>query len=146
MSHSDSGVLAALLGGGCLAAVLLGAAIGFVIIVLYILTMQKALNLAGERHRGMQPGMVWLLLIPLFNLVWHFFVVKNVAGSVKGWAAETGVRVDDAGYAVGLAACVANCCTLVPGLNLLAGPVGLVCFLVWWVKVAGFTRLMGAGA
>ncbi|WP_257311064.1 hypothetical protein [Geothrix fuzhouensis] len=142
MSHSDSSALAAMLGGGCLIFILLGAAIGIAIAIFYILTMQKALNLAGERHQKMNPSMVWLMLIPLFNLVWHFFVVKNVSDSIKSWAAENGKSVDDAGYTIGLVTCIAQCCGLIPILNILAGPVGLVCLIIWWVKIAGFNKLM----
>jgi hypothetical protein len=54
--------------------------------------------------------------------------------------------VDDAGYTIGLVACIANCCGLIPLINILAGPVGLVCFIIWWVKVAGFNKLMSAHA
>ena len=146
MSHSESNALAAMLGGGCLIFVLLGLVIGIAIVIFYILTMQKALNLAGERHQKMQPGMVWLMLIPLFNLVWHFFVVKNVSESIKSWAAERGAKVDDAGYTVGLIACIAQCCGIVPVVNILAGPVGFVCMIIWWVKVAGFNKLMSSQA
>lgn len=146
MSDSQSSALAAMLGGGCLIFVLLGLVIGITIAVFYILTMQKALNLAGERHQKMQPGMVWLMLIPLFNLVWHFFVVKNVSESIKSWAAESGAKVDDAGYTVGLIACIAQCCGIVPVVNILAGPVGFVCVIIWWVKVAGFNKLMSGRA
>lgn len=146
MSQSDSTALAALLGGGCLIFVLIGLAIAIAIAVFYILTMQKALNLAGERHQKMQPGMVWLMLIPLFNLVWHFFVVKNVSESIKSWAAENGASVDDAGYTIGLVACIANVCSIIPLINILAGPAGFVCFIIWWVKVAGFNKLMAARA
>lgn len=146
MSEHDSNALAAMLGGGCLIFVLIAAAIGIAIVIFYILSMQKALDLAGERHRKMNPAMVWLMLIPLFNLVWHFFVVKHVSDSIKSWAAEKGAKVDDAGYTIGLIACIANCCGIIPGLNILAGPVGLVCFIIWWVKVAGFNKLMAAQA
>ena len=142
MSRADSNALAAMLGGGCFIFVLLVLAVAIAVAVFYILTMQKALNLAGERHQKMQPAMVWLMLIPLFNLVWHFIVVKNVSESIKSWAAEHGQNVDDGGYTIGLVACIANCCGLIPVVNLLAGPVGLVCFILWWVKVAGFDRLM----
>lgn len=144
MSHSDSSALAAMLGGGCLIFVLVGMAIGLAIAIFYILTMQKALDLARERHQKMKPAMVWLMLIPLFNLVWHFFVVKQVSESIKSWAAEHGQNVDDAGYMIGLIACIANCCGLIPLVNILAGPVALVCFIIWWVKVAGFNKLMRA--
>jgi hypothetical protein len=146
MSHSDSNALAAMLGGGCLIFVLLGAVIALAIAIFYILTMQKALDLAGERHQKMKPGMVWLMLIPLFNLVWHFFVVKNVSDSIKSWAAENGKSVEDAGYTIGLIACIAQCCGLIPLVNVLAGPVALVCLIIWWVKIAGFNKLMSAQA
>ena len=146
MSHSDSNALAAMLGGGCLIFALLALAAVIAVVVFYILTMQKALKLAGESHQKMKPEMVWLMLIPLVNLVWHFFVVKNVSESIKSWAAESGAKVDDAGYTIGLIACIANCCGLIPLVNVLAGPVGLVCFIIWWVKVAGFNKLMSAQA
>jgi len=144
MSHADSNALAAMLGGGCLIFALLIAVAALAVVIFYILTMQKALNLAGPSHQKMQPAMVWLMLIPLFNLVWHFFVVKNVSESIKSWAVEHGQRVDDAGYTIGLVACIANCCGVIPVLNLLAGPAGLICFIIWWVKVAGFNKLMSA--
>lgn len=146
MSHADSNALAAMLGGGCLIFVLLIVAIGIAVGIFYILTMQKALNLAGERHRKMEPAMVWLMLIPLFNLVWHFFVVKNVSESIKSWATERQVNVGDGGYTIGLVACIANCCGIIPVINLIAGPTALVCFIIWWVKVAGFNKLMSAQA
>ncbi len=144
MSHADSNALAAMLGGSCLIVALLIAVVGIAIAILYILTMQKALNLAGPRHRKLEPGLVWLMLIPLFNLVWHFFVVKHVSDAVKSWAAERGTEVGDAGYTVGLVACIANCCGIIPVLNMIAGPVGLVCIIIWWVKVAGFNKQMAA--
>jgi len=140
---SDSDALAAILGGSCLIALLvLAVVIG--IMIFYILTMQKALKLAGDQHRKMEPGMVWLLLIPLFNLVWHFFVVKNVSESVKSWATANGKNVGDAGFNVGLVACIAHCCGVIPIVNVIAGPVGIVCIIIWWVKVAGFNKLMSA--
>ena len=140
MSNPESAL--ALLTGSCLIFVLLLLAVGIAVAVFYILTMQKALTLAGERHQKMNPGLVWLMLIPLFNLVWHFFVVKNVSESIKAWAAENGKNVDDAGYTIGLVGCICNCCAVIPVVNMLAGPAALICLIIWWVKVAGFNKLM----
>jgi len=55
--------------------------IGIVVAVFYCLTMQKALERCAPSNRAMVPGMVWLLFIPLFNIVWQFFVVLNVSKS-----------------------------------------------------------------
>jgi len=115
--------------------------------------MQKALTLVGERHQKMAPGLVWLLLIPVFHLVWQFFVVTNVSDSIKSWAAENGQNVGDAGYSIGLAACICSCCCLlgvIPCLGafitMFAGPGALICYIIWWVKIAGFNRLMAERA
>ena len=67
---------------GMLVGVLVGLAIFLVPAIFYLLTLQKALNRCSPESRAMQPGMVWLLLIPLFNLVWQFFVVINIAKSL----------------------------------------------------------------
>lgn len=146
MPYENPDALAAMLGGGCLIFALLLATISIVVLIFYILSMQKALDLAGAQHRKMDPPMVWLMLIPLFNLVWHFFVVKAVAESIQGWAGDSGIQVGDAGYTIGLVACIAYCCAIVPILNILAWPVSLVCFIIWWVKVAGFNKAMAARA
>jgi len=143
---SDTDALAAMFGGGCLVFLLLIGAATLAVLVFYLLTMQKALVLAGERHQKMAPGLVWLMFIPLFNLMWHFFVVKNVSESIRSWAAENGKSVDDAGYTIGLIACIASCCGIIPFVNFLAAPVSLVCFIIWWVKVAGFNKVMSGQA
>ncbi len=144
MPNADFAPFAGLLAGGCLIFALITAALTLVVAIFYILSMQKALTLAGPQHRKLEPAMAWLLLIPLFNLVWHFFVVKHVSDAIRNWAAARGVQVDDAGYTFGLITCIANCCAIIPIVSLLAGPTALVCFIIWWVKVAGFNRTMGS--
>src|SRR6266852_353173 len=49
----------------------------------YLLTLQKALSRVSPRNRLMEPGMVWLMLIPCFNTIWQFFIVTRVAGSLR---------------------------------------------------------------
>ena len=51
--------------------------------VFYCLTLSKALNRISERNRLVQPGLVFLSLIPCFGLVWHFFIAIWVPDSLK---------------------------------------------------------------
>ena len=51
--------------------------------VLFILAQQKTLELIQPANRLMNPPMVWLQLIPLFNIIWQFFVVSRIAHSIK---------------------------------------------------------------
>ncbi|HEX20135.1 MAG TPA: hypothetical protein ENG78_04880 [Acidiferrobacteraceae bacterium] len=47
----------------------------YVVNVFYLLALSKALKRVDASRRGMSPGMVWLNLIPLFNLGWHIYTV-----------------------------------------------------------------------
>ena len=76
----DSHSVAALF--GALTVVLIVIAIMIIPAVFYVLTLQKALNRCSPECRAMNPPMVWLLFIPLFNVIWHFMVVMNLAKSL----------------------------------------------------------------
>ena len=65
-------------GIGILTIVLIVFAILLVPFIFYLLTLQKALSRCSPGCRAMNPGMVWLMLIPLFHIVWQFFVVLNM--------------------------------------------------------------------
>jgi len=54
-----------------------------VIVALFLLTQQNTLRVLKPENRLMQPGMVWLQLIPLFGQFWQFIVVVRVAKSIR---------------------------------------------------------------
>lgn len=67
-------------GGGSLQLLLL---LAFLIpAIFFLLTQQNTLKAIKAEHRLMDPGLVWLQLIPIFNYFWIFFVVKRIAGSL----------------------------------------------------------------
>ena len=135
-------VLSAIMGGSILIGSLILLALAILVLVFYLLTMQKALTLAGKEHRRMEPGMVWLMLIPLFGLVWQFFIVNNVSEAVRSWAAAHDKDVADGGRTLGLTACILACCGIIPLLGILASIAALVCMILWWVKVSNFNSMM----
>jgi hypothetical protein len=110
--------------------------------ILYILTLQKALLKCAESSRTMQPGMVWLLLVPLFNIVWNFFVVFGIANSLKNEFARKGIPTSEPlpGQPIGLAMSICACCGFIPIFGLLAGIAYLVLWIIYWIKVADFSR------
>jgi hypothetical protein len=103
--------------------------------ILYILTLQNTLKQVTPQNRKMEPGQAWLLLIPLFNIVWEFITVNNVSESVGNELRSRGVPdVPKPAYGVGLAYCILNICFFIPFAPL----AGLICFIVYWVKVSGY--------
>ena len=129
--------------------VLVGFVIGFAIIlvpaIFYLLTLQKALKRCSPEVRAMQPGMVWLMFIPLFNLVWQFFVVINIAKSLEAEFSKRGQSIDpDPGKTLGLVMCILVCCGIIPLLGILCSLGAFVCWIIYWVKIAGYSAQIAA--
>jgi hypothetical protein len=121
-------------------AFLIGMAIILVPAIFYLLTLQKALNRCSPESRAMNPGMVWLMLIPLFNFVWHFFVVLNLAKSLGAEFQKRGIAGEpQPGQNLGLAMCILACCGWIPLLGIFTGIGALVCWILYWIKLAGYS-------
>jgi hypothetical protein len=127
-----------------------------VTMIFYFLTLQKALSRVAPHNRLMEPAMVWLALIPLFNIVWNFFIATRVPDSLRNEFKDQG-RDDfsDYGKGVGLAYAVLVAVSFAvsmmanpilggsPGLRMLTGPIGLaalVVLIIFWVRIAGYSR------
>ena len=55
-----------------------------VIAVLFLLTQQNTLKAVRRENRLMQPGMVWLQLIPLFGQIWQLLLSSCVLRNPSG--------------------------------------------------------------
>jgi len=51
--------------------------------ILFLLTLQNTLKRVCKKNRMIEPGQVWLNLIPLFNIVWQFIMINRIADSLK---------------------------------------------------------------
>jgi hypothetical protein len=109
--------------------------------IFYILTLQKALNRCSPENRQMAPGMVWLLLIPIFNVIWNFFVVLKIAASLGAEFAKRGITSEPApGKNIGLAFAILSVLSWVPFVGIAA----FVCWIIYWVKINGFASQLTA--
>lgn len=60
-----------------------GLAVGLAIAIGICLLLSNALASIPQQFRQIEPGMVWLLLIPCFSVIWNFFVYPKVARSFR---------------------------------------------------------------
>ena len=114
--------------------------VAFVVILIpgifYLVTLQKALAAVSPQNRKMPPGQVWLLLIPLFNIVWYFIVVDAIAVSFERESISKGMSSEPKPtYNIGLATAILNICSVIPVLGFFCGLATIVCGIVHWVKV-----------
>ena len=94
-----------------------------------------------RRFRQMDSGLVWLLLIPCFKLVWNFFVFPKLSRSFKAYFDSVGdPTVGDCGEQIGLFYAIADACWLVPCLNHFAFVAAIVLLIVYLIKVHELKR------
>ena len=88
--------------------------------------------------------MVWLLLIPFFGLIWNFFIVLALANSLGRELPARGVTQLDPepGKSIGIAMCICMACGIIPLLGVIASLIALVLWVVYWIKIAEFSRLL----
>jgi len=118
----------------------------FIALVLYALTLRDALKKCGPVSRTMKPGMVWLILIPAFGLIWQFIVVLNVTASLGNEFARLEIPRPEPslGRTAGLAMCVCNCCIFIPTLGRLISIAGFILWIVFWKRIAKYSQRLDA--
>jgi hypothetical protein len=130
---------------GVIVAVLLASAIIVTPVILYVLTLQRTLRRCSPENRAVRAGLVWLMLVPLFNVFWHFIVVSNLAKSVGAEFRKRGVQEEaKPGLKVGLAMCVLGCCWFIPFVNIPASLGALVCWILYWWRIADCCHRLAA--
>jgi hypothetical protein len=104
------------------------------IAILHMVGMHKALSAVRKRNRTMEPGMVFLSLVPFLNIIWPFLVVIRVADSLRNEFEDRGwdTKGETFGYGIGLTAVILNLA--------MCGFVGMILLIVHWRQIAGYTR------
>jgi hypothetical protein len=122
-------------------------AIGVVIAIFILLFLSGCYQRIPPQYRLLEPGMVWLLLIPCFGIVWNFFVYPRLAKSFKNYFNAHGIYdVGDCGEQLGLWYCILVCCSVIPYLGLLTSIAALVLWIIFLVKAAGLKNRIPLGA
>ncbi len=113
-------------------------------VIFYILTLSRALEKCSVTSRAIEPGLLWLLLVPFVSLIWHFFVVLGMAKSFSNEfrARNTPVADPAPGQSIGIAMCICGVCQIIPLLGIIAMLASLVLWIVYWVKITEFSRML----
>ena len=90
--------------------------------------------------------MVWLMMIPCFNLVWGFFVYPKLAESYEAYFRAQGRPDVDCGRNLAMAYCILVCTSIIPYLGALTGMAGLIVLILFLVKINDLKRQIPADA
>jgi hypothetical protein len=115
---------------------------GFAVGMAYIAFLGTVLSKCSPSSRTMSPGSVWFLLVPFVGIVWNFLVVSALADSLGNEFRLRGIPTSDPkpGKSLGIAMSVCGACMIIPFVNLLAIVPELILWIVYWVKIAGYSR------
>lgn len=112
--------------------------------IFYFISLQKALEAVSPENRMMPPGQVWLSLIPLFNFVWMFFVVNKIADSFRLECYKLRINTTELKptQGIGNAKNILRLCSFVPVIGILASLGFFVCWIMHWIKVNEYRKLI----
>jgi hypothetical protein len=119
---------------------------GLALQILFLLTLKRALEQCAPHNRQMEPGHVLLNLIPCFGAVWMFITVNKVSKSVRDEFDERGVEeYGDFGQQLGISYAALILAWVIPYVGFLFGIAGIVCWILYWVKIARYARTLREG-
>ena len=121
-------------------------------LIFFLIAQQNTLKSIRPYNRKMQPGEVWLQLIPVFNLVWQFIVVGRISDSIRNEINDRNLNsflgIADPVFAndltrrptydIGLTFCILSLCGCIPLLGGIASFAGIVCWIIYWTQIVSY--------
>lgn len=110
--------------------------------------LMRAYQAIPERHRQLDPHHVWLLLIPVFHMVWCFIAFPRLSDSYKAALAELDPDADvgDCGKGIAIAYCILVVASYVSCVGSLASAGALILLIVFIIKALELhKRVVAAG-
>ena len=135
--------------------------LSFILTLMYVAAEGRALTACGPRQRTLEPGLVWLNVVPVFHLFWKFWTAAQIAASLGREFDSRGLRTNfnfgrAAGALVPVVALVARFVfwvgqflarrageeveMLLLGSLILLGVVELVAMIAHWNQLNGFVK------
>lgn len=121
-----------------------------VVFILYLVNLQKTLQEVSFHNRELEPGLVWLNLIPVFNIVWTFIVNIKISNSLQKELEQRQGPSDYDNYARIIG--IIHPCSLIlttlfivikdpfPYAGKIAQLAYMVCVAIHWYQTAGYKR------
>ncbi|MXV49805.1 hypothetical protein GS399_02400 [Pedobacter sp. HMF7647] len=127
-------------------AIYIALALNFIIGFFFCLAIRNALLQVQEENRALPMATVWLLLIPVFSLIWIFIVVQRVSQSIEAELHERNFEVDEKpAYIIGMSYAVTSLIMIFPFpalLQFVFGIAGLIFFIQYWLKINWYKRIL----
>ncbi len=120
-------------------------AVFLALVSFYCRDLQRVLDKIQPQNRNAKPNSVWLMFLLPYNFIEDFFIMYNIAVSIKREAAQNSSLQFSKRYGLfsGIGWCSAQIISLLPGvIGQTAGLVALILWVAHWVFVRKALRLL----
>ena len=114
--------------------------------ILFLVNLQNTLAACSQENRAMEPGLVWLNLIPIFSLFWIFWTVIKIRDSLQKEYESRSLdtkEVTDT-YNMGLGFAISSVSGIIPVIGFITGIAALVFMIIYWIKTSGCRKTLSA--
>lgn len=113
------------------------------IAIFFIRSIFKLYQTALPEHRTIEPIMTWLLMIPIFNFVWIFVVLRSVQQLLYEELKDRGlVFKGDRLYNIGIILGISNIFVLFPYIRYVTIPLSFILLFIYWKSIIKYHHLL----
>lgn len=107
------------------------------IYMFYVILISKTYREIPYESKTLNANLISLLIIPMFNLAWQFYVIKHLAVSLKNEYKRLNAKMD-IGPTINVAILVSIffCAILLPIFGVISGILALINLIIFRVKIA----------
>lgn len=111
--------------------------------IFYLINLSETLKEVDDSRRKVPASNVWLMFIPLFNLVYPFILYPKVSESLNEEFEHRGLSKDgDFGKSLGITMGVLSLVSIIPIIGYLCLIAYIVILVIYWKKMSGYKQLL----
>ena len=105
--------------------------------IFFLIHLSKIFNKCSVKNKKMDGGLVWLLLIPIFNIGWLFYVIIKLRDSLQDEFKSRNFESDDPefSFSIGLAYAITTACSIIPVFGIFCSLAAFILWIVYWIKI-----------
>lgn len=124
--------------------VIVGLLLVLIPFIFYLISLQRCFNAIRPEFRPSLPvGLIWLSLVPALGFVVLLTAIIMLSTSLQKEDEARGSKsFGDGGLSIGLAAVILGFLSWIPFLGILLAIASLVCWIMHWIKIASFRKIL----
>ena len=115
--------------------------------ILFLKTLQNTIKEISLENRKINPNDVWLILIPLFGIIWQIVVINKISISLGDELNKKNINNHEIKptFSLGIAYCILQIIsfiTLPIFIGLFFGLIAVILWIIYWVKIDSYKTLL----